>query len=390
MAWKVSSVVETRFEFVSRVLEGEKISDLCREFNISRKTGYKFLERYQGYGRRGLEDFSKAPLRVARKTSESTEKLIIDLRLQRPTWGSLKIREYLKRKEPGIKLPAASTITEILHRNGMIKQKQKREYVRVETGLATAQNPNDIWATDFKGQFRLANGKYCYPLTISDLASRYFLMCEALESTKGAGVFEVYERAFCQYGLPKIIRSDNGAPFASTGILGLTKLSVWWIKLGITPERIKPGHPEQNGSHERKHLTLKQETTRPVGKNQLHQQEKFDEFLDIFNTERPHEALGMKTPSELYLPSPKSYPTLQSLEYPDCDAVKTVNASGCIKLTAKEKYFLGRAFSGEQVGLRQITTHQWVVKYAHLVLGYLDSRERVFTQGELPVTTPEV
>lgn len=389
MGWKVNSVVETRFEFVSRLLDGEKMSDLCREFSISRKTGYKFLERYQSRGKSGLEDISRAPLRVARKTSDEIEKLVTDLRLKRPTWGSQKLREYLVRKEPGIKLPSPSTITEILHRNGLIQEPKKRDYVYSPTKLDQPINPNDVWATDFKGQFRLANGKYCYPLTISDLSSRYFLCCEALESTKGYGVFEAYERIFSEYGLPKVIRSDNGSPFSSRGILGLSKLSVWWIKLGIQPQRITPGHPEQNGSHERKHLTLKQETTRPPGKNQLHQQEKFDEFLKVYNRERPHEALGMKTPIEFYHTSIKSYPRLQTLNYSDCDEVRTVAECGIIKLNAKEKYFIGRALAGEQLGLRQVTKNIWTVKFSHLTLGHIDRLDTSFTEGE-PLITSEV
>jgi hypothetical protein len=261
---------------------------------------------------------------------------------------------------------------------------------RTGTHLDKAVHPNDVWATDFKGQFRLGNGRYCYPLTISDLASRYFLACEALENTKYCGAFEVFERVFTEYGLPKIIRSDNGCPFSSRGIMGLSKLSVWWLKLGITPQRIRPGHPQENGSHERKHLTLKQETTRPPGQNPLQQQEKFDEFLRIYNNDRPHEALEQKTPAEYYSRSETPYPIQQRLEYPDCDEVRMVAANGLFRFNGDSTYYIGRAFEHEEVGLRQLTEAIWLVKFSHLTLGYIDLEAKIFTEGLPPETTLEV
>lgn len=382
MPWKESSVVGIRLEFVSRILEGERMSELCREYGISRKTGYKFLERYRSGGQQGLINQSRVPLRIARKTTNEIEKLIVDLRLKRPTWGAQKLRWFLIRKNPGLKFPVPSTITEILHRNNLIQQRVRRDYTYQATGLENATSPNDVWATDFKGQFRLGNNRYCYPLTVSDLASRYFIACESLENTKTTAVMDCFERIFSDYGMPRIIRSDNGSPFASSGFMNLSQLSIWWIKLGITPQRITPGHPEQNGSHERKHLTLKQETTRPPGKNHLQQQERFDEFLRIFNEERPHEALNMKTPDEVYKKSKIKYPTYQALEYPDCDETRCVYKDGKIRFTPKKTCFISRVFAGEEVGLRQITECLWLVKFSHLNLGYIDTKEMIFTEGD--------
>jgi transposase InsO family protein len=377
MPWKVASTMDERVRFISRLLDGERMVDLCREFGVSRKTGYKFLNRYRECGFGGLTDLSRRRLMVNR-TSDAVEKMVIRLREDRPTWGPKKIHAKLKELCPGVTIPAASTIGSILDRCGMIspRKRRRRATFSPSSKLAVSHAPNDIWCVDFKGQFRMTNGVYCYPLTISDHFSRYVLGCEALESTKSQSVFETFEAVFREYGMPNVIRSDNGSPFSSTGLAGLSRLNVWWIRLGITPERIAPGHPEQNGRHERFHLTLKQETTRPVAKNSVQQQEKFDQFVKDFNEYRPHEALGMAKPSNLYRPSLRVFPEdLPPLEYPLHDIVRSVHTAGGIRLGRANEYHISQALAGERVGLRELAPKLWLVSFAGIDLGMIDEEK---------------
>jgi putative transposase len=289
MPWQECSKVEERMRFVARLLEGEKMAVLCREFDISRKTGYKIFERYKESGTKGFDDRSRRPYRHANQLPFQTEALIVGLRKEYPTWGAPKIREKLRRLHNEIQLPAISTVHAVLERNGLVNRKRPRVRYKAEgTALQTAMRPNDLWAADYKGEFMLADRRDCYPLTITDSLSRYLLCCDALESTRECYAFTVFERAFKDFGLPLGIRTDNGIPFASrSAFFGLSKLSVWWLRLGINLERIKPGHPTQNGRHERMHLTLKKEATKPAAKNFLQQQAKFDRFIRIYNHERP-------------------------------------------------------------------------------------------------------
>lgn len=278
MPWKESSVMDERLRFVARLLEGEPMTDVCRDFGISRKTGYKIFDRYQEEGPISLCDRSRRPVRYANQLPEQIARLVVSTKREKPHWGARKIRELLVRRLAGdVRIPAISTIHAVLDRYGLVNHAKARRNKATGTPLSPGLAPNDLWATDFKGEFKLGNGKYCYPLTVTDHASRFLLECEALESVREDPVIATFERLFIERGLPGAIRSDNGVPFASpNGLYNLSKLSVWWLRLGIAIERIKPGRPTQNGRHERMHLTLKQETTRPPGMNAIQQQERFD------------------------------------------------------------------------------------------------------------------
>src|SRR5215469_15882500 len=316
MPWKVCKPMDERLKFIARLLDGEQMAPLCREFGISRKTGYKILTRYNATGLDALTDRSRRPYRHANQLPIQIETLIVRLKQDKPSWGAPKIRERLARLYPDVHTPAISTVHAVLDRHGLVKRRTRRRNRAQGTMLSRPTQPNELWCADYKGEFMLADRRYCYPLTISDFASRYLLGCDALATTKEEFAFSVFEHAFKDFGLPLAIRTDNGAPFASVAFFGLSKLSVWWLRLGIRIERIKPGNPQQNGRHERMHLTLKQETTRPAAKNFLQQQAKFDQFIHCYNFERPHQALSMKYPAELYSHSPRPYQGLGELEYP--------------------------------------------------------------------------
>ena len=301
--------MEERLRFVARLLDGEAMSDVCREFGISRKTGYKIFDRYKEHGLEALTDRSRRPVRYANQLPEQIERLILRCKREKPHWGARKIRELLLRKLDGdFRVPANSTIHAVLCRHGLVKALGRRRPRAQGTELSPGLAPNDLWCVDFKGEFKLGSGRYCYPLTVTDHASRFLLLCEALESTREGPAIAAFGRLFRERGLPGAIRSDNGVPFASpNGLFGLSKLSVWWLRLGVEIERIKPGHPQQNGRHERMHLTLKKEATRPPGMNSLQQQARFDAFIKEFNDERPHQALDMQRPADVYRPSAKPY-----------------------------------------------------------------------------------
>lgn len=363
--------MDERLRFVARVMEGEKMAVLCREFGISRKTGYKIFNRYKDCGLEGLRDRSRRPYRQANQLPFQIETLILRLKRERPTWGAPKIREKIQRLYSGIELPAISTVHAVLDRHGLVEKRRRRRYKATGTVLCEPLQPNDLWCADYKGEFMLADRRYCYPLTITDAASRYLLGCEALSTTKELYAFTVFERTFKDFGLPKAIRTDNGVPFATNAIFGLSKLSVWWLRLGIALERIKPGNPQQNGRHERMHLTLKREATKPAAKNLLHQQVRFDEFIRGFNHDRPHQALGMKYPGELYVASPRPYRGLPDLEYPFHDRTVTVTHCGRICL-GKRKIHLSTAFAGQQVGIKEIADRIWQVTFMTYDLGFFD------------------
>lgn len=295
MPWMECNQVDERLKFIARLLDGDKMSPLCDEFGISRKTGYKIYHRYKNFGLEGLSDRSRRPYRYANQLPFQVEKMILKIKKDRPIWGAPKIRELLIRKFPDIHPPSKSTVHAILDRHGfVIKQKRRRNKAQ-GTELSNTNIPNKLWCADYKGEFRLGNHQYCYPLTITDFSTRYLLACDGLTTTKEEYAFTVFQRVFEEFGLPEAIRTDNGVPFSSpNSLFGLSKLSVWWLRLGIAIERIKPGNPQQNGRHERMHLTLKKATTKPAGENFLQQQEKFDNFIKEYNTERPHQALNMK------------------------------------------------------------------------------------------------
>jgi len=373
MPWQECRKMDERMRFVARLLDGEKMAVLCREFDVSRKTGYKIFSRYKDCGLYGLTDRSRRPYRQANRLPFQIESLIIQLKREHPSWGAPKIREKIKRRNLGVALPAISTVHAVLDRHGLVARGRQRSAYRAEgTGLSTPTQPNDLWCADYKGEFMLADRRYCYPLTITDFASRYLIACDALESTRQVYAFTVFERAFKDFGLPRAIRSDNGVPFASTSaFFGLSKLSVWWLRLGIGIERIKPGNPQQNGRHERMHLTLKREATKPPGKNFLQQQAKFDEFIHEYNQERPHQALGMKYPAELYRPSTRPYAGLPELEYPFHDRTVAVTQCGRLCLGAR-KINLSAVFAGQMVGIREVSENIWMVSFMHYDLGFFD------------------
>ncbi|WP_292425847.1 integrase core domain-containing protein [Mesorhizobium sp.] len=290
----------------------------------------------------------------------------------KPSWGAPKIRERLARLYPDVHTPAISTVHAVLDRHGLVKRRKQRRNRAQGTALSHSGQPNDLWCADYKGEFMLADKRYCYPLTISDFASRYLLACEALHTTKEAYAFTVFENAFKEFGLPGAIRTDNGVPFASPNALfNLSRLSVWWLRLGIAIERIKPGNPQQNGRHERMHLTLKLETTKPAGANFLQQQAKFDDFIQEFNNERPHQALDMDCPAQHYAPSPRTYTGLPDLDYPFHDKAVTVTTCGRICYNRK-KINLSQVFAGQTVGIKQVEDHIWLVSFVDYDLGYFD------------------
>jgi putative transposase len=375
MPWQECQKMNERLRFIARLLEGEKMAALCREFDISRQTGHKFYKRYKDLGLEGLTDRSRRPYRQANRMPERVESLIVQLRREHPTWGAPKIREKVKRLGLGISLPAISTVHAVLDRHGLVSRGRRRHHYKAQgSSLSRPDRPNDLWCADYKGEFMLADHRFCYPLTITDFSSRYLLCCEGLQSTREQFAFSIFERTFKDYGLPRVIRSDNGVPFASNStFFGLSKLSVWWLRLGIGIERIKPAHPEQNGRHERMHLTLKKEATKPAGKNFLQQQARFDAFTRVYNHERPHQALNMRNPAELYSPSARVYTGLPALEYPFHD--RTVVVTQCGRLCfGRRKINLSQVFAGQAVGVREVADHIWLISFMHYDLGFFDDQ----------------
>ena len=384
MPWKEQLVMDERMKFIGRLLEGDKMMPLCQEFGISRKTGYKIWNRYRDTGLQGLTDRSRRPIRYANQIPMQMEKLILKLKRDKPTWGAPKIRERLARKFPTLSTPAKSTIHAVLDRNGLVKRRKRKRYRAQGTVLSPTKAPNDLWCADYKGEFMLGNRQYCYPLTISDHQSRYFLSCEALENTQEEGAFGVFEKTFLEFGLPKAIRTDNGLPFSSVqALFGLSKLSVWWLRLGIGLERTQPGHPEQNGRHERLHLTLKKETTKPPAKTILQQQMKFDDFIEEYNRERPHQGLGMKCPTEVYQTSRRPYEGLPDVEYPFHDQTLMVTNCGRICIEGKKINF-SRVFAGQVVGIKEVNEGIWLVSFMDYDLGYFDKESKNFEPLDNP------
>jgi transposase InsO family protein len=377
MPWKESSVMDERMRFVIRLQDGESMASLCREFGISRKTGYKIQDRYKECGLEGLTDRARTPYRYANRLPEQLEAAIVAAKREKPHWGARKIRERLLRRLPhAVRVPARSTIHAILDRHGLVSR-ARRPRTRAEgTLLSPGLNPNALWCTDYKGEFMLADKRYCYPLTVTDHASRYLLLCEAMESNQEKPAITAFERLFKERGLPQAIRSDNGVPFASpNGLFNLSRLSVWWLRLGISIERIRPGHPQQNGRHERMRLTLKKEATRPAGANLLQQQAKFDAFIEEFNNERPHEALEMKCPAEVYTSSCRPYQGIQEPHYPFHD--KTVVVTNCGRLCLyRKKINLSTCLAGQAVGVKEVDEGIWLVSFMHYDLGYIDLEEK--------------
>ena len=364
--------MDERLRFVARLLEGEKMAPLCAEFGISRKTGYKVFDRYKDCGLEAFTDRSRRPYRQANRLPAPLEATIVRLKREYPGWGAPKIREKLRQQVSGPHLPAISTVHAVLDRHGLVHRRRRRRPTTLGTTLSRPSEPNALWCADYKGEFRLGNRQYCYPLTITDFASRYLIACEALSTTQERFAFTVFERAFKEFGLPRALRTDNGVPFAApTALYRLSKLAVWWLRLGIEIQRIQPGHPQQNGRHERMHRTLKREATKPAAANVLQQQARFDHFVARYNDERPHQALGMQVPAAVYLRSPRVYRGLEELTYPYHDLTITVTRCGRICFHSR-KVNLSQAFAGQNVGVTQVGDHIWLVTFMHYDLGYFD------------------
>jgi transposase InsO family protein len=377
-------------EMITRLARGEYLTDLCREYGISRKTGEKFKKRFRSEGIVGLQDRSHAPIAPPHKTAPELVELIVAHRRLHPTWGPKKLKDTLER-DLGRKLPAPSTIGDILVASKLITPRQKRtRHVPSSTSLQDVTAPNETWCIDYKGQFRLGDGTYCYPLTITDQFSRFIICCEGMGAISDEAARNQCLETFAQFGLPSAMRSDNGVPFASSGLAGLTRLSVLWLRLGIRLERIRPASPQENGRHERMHRTLKQETTRPARTNLLQQQERFDAWVDEFNRVRPHEALEMKRPAEVYVASARPCPSvLPPLDYRGHDDVRLVSAKGLMHMGGRKQVHLTQALAGEYVGLREdnIVDDRWLVTFANIELGHVEPGSHHFTAMSLRTPT---
>jgi len=374
MPWKETCPMDQKMQMIADHISGDyTISELAREYEVSRKTVYKWVRRYQVAGPLGLEERSRAPWGRPNATPIEVAREIVAAKLRHERWGPRKLVVWLEERCPGERWPAASTAGEILKREGLVRCRRRRRrtppYIQP---FSKCQRPNAVWSADFKGQFRMGDGRLCYPLTIYDNYSRYILAVRGLKHATLEEVKPWFERVFKEYGLPEAIRTDNGAPFASVGLGGLSRLAVWFIKLGIKPERIEPGHPEQNGRHERMHRSLKEATASPPRGSIGEQQEVFDRFVEEHNCERPHQALGQKTPACFYQPSLRAYPAkAPEVEYRGDVVVRQVRRKGEIKWRG-ELVYVSEALAGEPVALKHTEERQWTISFSSYVLGVLN------------------
>ncbi len=379
MPWKASSVMEEKLRFILEYERDEQtMSELCASFGISRETGYVWLRRYREQGATALVELNRGARRHPNQTPWEIEQLVLELRQAHMRWGPRKLKRVLERDQGGRRWPAVSTMGEMVKRAGLVVPRRKRRKTAPwSEPLAHADGCNRVWCADFKGWFRTGNGERIDPLTISDAYSRYLLRCQGVEKTDTARVQAVFEAAFREYGLPQAIRTDNGAPFATTALAGLSRLAVWWIKLGIVPERIAAGHPEQNGRHERMHRTLKQEVAMPAAPDRRAQQRELDRFGQEYNQVRPHEALGMQTPASVYVPSEREYPRqVAEPEYPETMLVRSVHSKGQFRWKKRHDVFLSEVLWGERIGLLPIDDRWYTVYFAQVPLGRFDSWQR--------------
>jgi transposase InsO family protein len=372
--WRNPDLVTIREEFIQFALSGRHhITEACVVFGISEKTGHKWLNRYRDEGRKGLGDRSHVPHFSVNQVSSEVRKRIVDFRSLHPKWGARKLKANLTRKHPHTLWPAASTIGELLRREGLSKPRRNRHQGRaqaLDSQLTVASYPNHVWSTDFKGEFKLGSGPYCFPLTVQDYKSRFLIECRALSSTSGDSAKIVFSQIFERFGMPDVMRSDNGVPFAhALALARLSALSVWWIRLGIRPERIEPGQPQQNGQHERMHRTLKDEATRPPSMTLVQQQKRFDHFRREYNEERPHESLGQNPPSDFYRASERPFPReLPEMSYPTHYHVRRVERSGMVTYRG-HRFWLTKSLSGEDVGLEETDNDLVSVNFGQLCLG---------------------
>ena len=380
MPWKETHVEQERMKFVTACIDEERdwpIGELCRAYGISRKTGYKWRERYRAVGLEGLKDLSRAPKRHPNAVRARVIEQIVAMRRHHRFLGPRQIVHRLRSKEPGVQWPAPSTAGNILKRYGLVAKRRRRAKLGLSVpGLCDPKRPNDQWSADFKGWFCTRDGRRCDPLTITDGYSRFLLSCRVVEQPNEEHTLAVFRSVFRQYGLPLAIRTDNGTPFASVGMGRLTRLSVWWIKLGIALERIDPGRPQQNGRHERMHRTLKLQAATPPRASARAQQRAFDKFRDDYNFERPHQALGDVVPAKLYERSPREYPErVPEMEYPGDVRVRRVRHNGEIKWRG-EFYYVNKALAGEPVGMEALSDRHWRMMYGPVALALFDEHSR--------------
>jgi transposase InsO family protein len=375
MPWKETGPFEERRRFVEACRDSdESFAAICVRFGISRQKGYKWLARFEEGGLEGLADRSRRPHSNSRAVFPAVVELIVELRKRRPRWGPRKLLAILERDYPRIEFPVASTVGSLLRAKGLVTKRRRRApSVGYGPKLSVFDGPNSVWCADFKGHFLVA-GRYCHPLTISDGYSRFLLRCTGLKQTLHAPVQKIFVDAFHEFGLPDVIRTDNGPPFASVTTGGLSRLAVWWIQLGILPERIMPGHPEQNGRHERMHRTLKAETARPAASSFAAQQRAFDFFKHEYNYERPHEALGQVEPAKFYRPSLRSYPCkLEDPAYPRHFTTQRAYPNGVISV-GQTQWYLSGCLANQLIGLEALVDGCWRVCFGPVTLGLLDIR----------------
>lgn len=376
MPWRELEPMEQRLELIREYESGLlTMTELIAQYGISRKTAYKWLERYEQDGVRGLADRSRRPHQSPHAMPRDVVEAVVALRRRHPHWGPKKLLRVLHRRHPAVVWPHRSTMCAWLHARGLVTARRRPSPVSAtpRSPLQPALAPNDLWTTDFKGEFRTGDGVYCYPLTLRDAFSRFVLRCDALTGRTTLRTRRCFERAFADYGLPARIRSDNGAPFASPGLGGVSQLSVWWMRLGIIPERIAPGHPEQNGSHEQFHGVLKTHTARPPAATTRAQQRRFVDFCAEYNHERPHEALHDDTPAEHYQPSSRALPRrLPPLDYPGHAEIRRVDQNGYVSW--RRPLFVATALADHPVAFEEIDDGLWTVTFASVVLGRFDER----------------
>jgi putative transposase len=376
MPWSETSVMDQKMKFVADWLRGRHtMSDLCALYGISRKSGYKWVERFMLEGPEGLQDRSHARHDSSHRTAEEVEQALVQLRHRFPSWGAKKLVAFLNENSPELELPHRSTVCDILSRNGLVRAAPRRRAIgHPGRPSSIVSGPNDCWSADFKGQFRTGDGRYCYPFTVTDNYSRYLLAVQAMPGTLLEPTRATLARLFKEYGLPKRLRTDNGPPFAAATLGRLSQLAVWLLKLGVMPELIEPGKPQQNGRHERMHKTLKDETTKPPAGNSRAQQRKFNVFRREFNELRPHEALDMHRPSQLHQLSPRQMPDkLLPMEYPDRFETRLVSGNGGIRWH-KHWVNVSSALIGENVGLELIDDGLWDVYFGVKKIGRLHER----------------
>jgi transposase InsO family protein/transposase-like protein len=382
--WTEETKVDKRQRFVMRLEEDVSMAQACRDFGITRKTGYKWKKRFEEEGVDGLEDRSRAPDTIPHKTDPAVEQKICMVREDEPQFGPKKIRARLEHEFPGGDWPAASTIGAILKRRGYIDAScppDSPEAPPRDEPLEEADRPNKIWSIDFKGQFELGNGQMCFPLTITDNYSRMVVGCKALPSTSGQPVYKYLQDVFERWGLPERVRSDNGAPFASAAPHGLSWVSAWWTALGIEHERIDPGCPQQNPRHERFHLTLKRWCARPAAETMAAQQRVFERFIEKFNQRRPHESLDQSVPASAHstCDAGNFSDADTTLDYPVCDFSRKVSSNGTIKVGG-QVIQVSEALRGFDVGLKEVLPDLWVVVFADKPVGYLESGDTTITR----------